>query len=400
MIPRKILILTNRIPWPLHDGGALGMDFKIRGYQQAGMQVYLLAMNTTRHYVPDDKLSKLYRDLAGFTAVRVDNDLKPHKILSNLLFSREPEHVSRFYSKDYEAKIIAVLREFQPDAVQLESPFLAAYLPVIRAHSKAVLMLRVNNVEYQIWERLAAESKGPKKPYLQNLSRRIRRYEEQTWKQYDLLLPVTGEDAAVLRLHVPEEKVVLAPFGIDVQQQSFAEGGHFLTTYHIGAMDWLPNADAIDWMLRDIWPVVHQKVPETTFHFAGRYTPERFFRQLPEATFCYGEVPGVPDFIAGKGTLVVPLRAGGGIRVKILEAMATGKLVISTTIGMQGIKAQDGLHFIKADTPDEFAEALSLLKTREDMAREITRAARQLVVNEYSMKNIIGNVLQALSMLP
>jgi glycosyltransferase involved in cell wall biosynthesis len=397
MTSRKILILTNRIPWPLHDGGALGMDFKIRGYQQAGMQVYLLAMNTTRHFVPDEKLAKLYRDLAGFEAIPVNNDLQPHKILSNLFFSREPEHVSRFYAKDFADKIVEVISRFKPDVIQFESPFLASYLPVIRAHSKAVLLLRVNNVEYQIWERLAAESKGLKKPYLKNLSRRIRRYEEQTWKEYDLLLPVTEEDAHILQRHVPANKIVLAPFGINMNQQLPTESGHFLATYHVGAMDWMPNTDAVDWMLTDIWPGVRKAVPEATFHFAGRYTPDRFFQHLPDGAFCYGEVPDVLEFIADKGTLLVPLRAGGGIRVKILEAMATGKLVISTTIGMQGIKATEGVHFLKADTPEEYITALQWLRANEEQAKTMTAAALKLVHKEYSMEIIIRRITDALT---
>lgn len=396
MMSRKILILTNRIPWPLHDGGALGMDFKIRGYQQAGMQVYLLAMNTSRHFVPDEKRARLYHDLAGFDTVSVNNNLKPHKILSNFLFSSEPEHVGRFRSKAYETKIIEVIRSFQPDAIQLESPFLSDYIPVIRAHTKARLMLRVNNVEYQIWERLASESKGIKKRYLNDLSRRIRRYEERIWNEYDLLLPVTDEDAAIIERHAPADKIVLAPFGIDMSKQQLMPAGDFLTTYHVGAMDWLPNTDAVDWLLKDIWPGVHQAIPEASFHFAGRYTPERFFRDLPEGAFCYGEVPDVNEFIAGKGTLLVPLRAGGGIRVKILEAMASGKLVISTTIGMQGIKATDQFHYLKADTAEEYTRAIQWLKDNSGQARQMTADARQLVDSQYNMGTIIRRILEAL----
>lgn len=396
MMSRKILILTNRIPWPLHDGGALGMDFKIRGYQQAGVQVYLLAMNTSRHFVPDEKKVRLYHDLAGFDAVPVNNKLKPHKILSNFLFSREPEHVGRFRSKAYEEKIIEVIRSFQPDAIQLESPFLSAYIPVIRAHTKAIVMLRVNNVEYQIWERLASESKGIKKLYLNDLSRRIRRYEERIWNEYDLLLPVTEEDAVIIQAHAPADKIVLAPFGIDMSKQKLMRGGHFLTTYHVGAMDWLPNTDAVDWLLTDIWPGVHRAIPEASFHFAGRYTPERFFQNLPESAFCYGEVPDVNEFIADKGTLLVPLRAGGGIRVKILEAMASGKLVVSTTIGMQGIKATDGVHYLKADTPEEYIVAVQWLKDNQEQAMQMIAHARQLVDSQYNMRIIINRILQAL----
>lgn len=94
-MPQTILILTNRIPYPLHDGGALAMNAMIRGYKP-GWQVYLLAMNTTRHLVPPDKLKELYTDLAGFETVLINNEVSTQGIAKNLLFSSEPEHADRF----------------------------------------------------------------------------------------------------------------------------------------------------------------------------------------------------------------------------------------------------------------------------------------------------------------
>ena len=393
MATRKILILTNRIPWPLHDGGALGMDFMIRGYQKAGVQVYLLAMNTTRHSVSAEKLPSLYKDLHGFDTVPVNNNLKPGKIVSNLVFSRDPEHVSRFYTPKFETKVREIIASFQPDAIQVESPFLSAYIPAIRNLTKAILILRVNNVEYQIWERLAAESKGIKRVYFKNLSKRIKRYEEKIWADYDVLLPVTQEDANVIAELKFSNRIVLAPFGIDLSSQQIHEPANLLNTYHVGAMDWMPNVDAMEWMLEDWWPAANNVLANTKFHFAGRHMPSKFRENLPGNAYCHGEVASVEKFIKDKGTLIVPLRAGGGIRVKILEAMASGKLVISTDIGMQGIDATDKVHFLKANNAKEFVAVLKWLSTNKQAAIEMTQAAAKLVAAQYSMKTIIGNII-------
>src|ERR1043165_4657344 len=130
-MPRTILILTNRIPYPLHDGGALAMNAMIRGYQKAGWRVHLLAMNTTRHLVSPEQLSTLYPDLASFTTVSIDNEVSTPGILRTLLLSREPEHADRFRSETFSEKLRELLGHIKPDVVQLESPYLASYIPTI-----------------------------------------------------------------------------------------------------------------------------------------------------------------------------------------------------------------------------------------------------------------------------
>ena len=397
MSSRRILIVTNRVPYPLHDGGAMAMDAMIRGYHDQGWEVRALAMNTTRHFVGDEKIKTLYPEIAGFEAIPFDNALKPLNLLKNLLLSSEPEHAERFYSKDFEERLLAVIKAFQPDVIQIESLFLSGYLPATKESSKALLVLRMHNIEYEVWERMAAQSKGLKARYLGILAKRMRRFEARIWKQYDLLLAITKADAETVRQYDKTAPVIVAPFGIDVDTTSVpTTPDDFTKTYHVGAMDWLPNAAAIDWLIQDIWPEVRKQVPEATFHFAGRHMPERFQHQLPEGVYCYGEVPDVTTFVADKNVLLVPLRAGGGIRVKILEAMAAGKLVISTDVGMQGIDAVPGVHYLQANTPEAFAIMIKWCANDVAAARSMIIAARELIVTNYSLTMIIRQVIGCL----
>lgn len=394
---RRILIVTNRVPYPLHDGGALAMDAMIRGYRNAGMQVHVLAMNTVRHFVATEKIRTLYPDIEGFEAVRFDNALRPLHLVNNLLFSRDPEHAARFYDKTFEAKLLAVLQRFSPDVIQMESPFLSAYLPAIRKQSQALTVLRMHNVEYQVWQRLGAETGGLKGAYLRKLARRMRLYEERVWAQYDLLLPITETDAAIVRNVNAQLPVLTTPFGIDLTaQEPPAAVPDFTRAYHVGAMDWLPNVAAVDWLLQDIWPSVKAKVPAATFHFAGRHMPDSFHHNLPAGAFCAGEVPSVTVFKKDKGVLLVPLRSGGGIRVKILEAMAAGKLVISTDVGIQGIDAVDGVHYLRANTPGEFADAMYWCNQQPQQAREMITSARAMVAEQYNLRTIMDQVIHRL----
>ncbi len=157
--PRKILILTNRVPYPLKDGGNLAMNAMIEGYHRAGWQVYLLAMNTSRHPVKHEQLQKLFTHLHAFEWVDIDNHLKWTEVLKNYLFSHEPEHVIRFYKEAFKNKLTEVLEAFKPDVVQVESVYLSTYLPVVKECSDAVMVLRVHNLEYQVWQGLAKKAK-------------------------------------------------------------------------------------------------------------------------------------------------------------------------------------------------------------------------------------------------
>ena len=399
MISRRILILTNRIPYPLHDGGALAMDAMIRGYHAASMQVYLLAMNTTRHLVADAILQTLYLELEGFEVVEVDNRIKPLQLLGNLLFNKEPAHVQRFHTPAYMEALTRVIQYFQPDIIQIESPFLSAYLPQIRSLTKAVVVLRMHNIEYQIWERLAGEGRGWKQQYLRVLATRMKRYEERIFGAYDLLLPITDMDADKVHALYPQQRLVVAPFGIAINNDLPGVVPAFTRAYHLGAMDWLPNSAAMDWLLQEIWPEVQQQVPQMEFYFAGRHMPDRFFKDLPPQTYCMGEVADATAFVADKQILLVPLRAGGGIRVKILEAMAAGKLVVSTDIGMQGIAAIPGVHYLPANTPCGFAEQLKWVVDHPAKARAIMHTAQQFVQEQYSQAAVLKNVLDALDQL-
>lgn len=395
MKPLRILFLTNRVPYPLHDGGALAMDALICGYKNAGLQVRLLAMNTSRHRVDEPTLATLYEQLDGFDVVNVNNDVKPFRVLTNLLFSNKPEHVSRFYFPAFTEKLQEILVTFKPDVVQIESPFLTTYLPLI---TKAKTVMRVHNAEFQIWERLAKGQGGIKGWYLKTLAKRMRNYEAAIWGKYDLLLAITPVDAALIKKILPQQEVIVAPYALIVPN-NLQIPKTYLDSYHIGAMDWLPNAEGIDWMIKDVWPKIIAVQPDAQFFFGGRNMPLRNYTHLPHGVHCNGEVEDVGLFIADKQILLVPLLAGGGIRIKILEAMAAGKLVISTGVGMQGIDAQSGVQYLEANTPEEFGAAFQLANTQPEKTQEMIQQARELILKEYSIEGITNKILVAIKKL-
>ncbi len=375
----------------------MAMNAMIQGYHDAGWSVYLLAMHTLRHAVAEDTLKGLYPGLTGFETVDIDNRIKPVPALVNLIFSKEPNHAARFFNYSFREKLEHILQAFKPDVIQLESIFLATYLPYIKQHSKAVTVLRLHNIEYQVWGRLAEQVKNiPKRGYLKNLSKRIRSFEEKAWKDFDLLLPITEVDAEVVKNSGTKAEITVAPFGIHLDEKPAKDHTEAWNGYHIGAMDWLPNAEAINWFLKEVWPQLHKVVPAFKFYFAGRSMPDSFRHLSIPGVACLGEVPDADEFIRDKKILIVPLMSAGGIRVKILEAMAKGKLVISTTIGMQGINAIPGRHYLQANDAAGFVKAVQWALANKEEAGAIADNAVSLIEQEYMQNVIMRNVIYAI----
>ncbi|WP_276133757.1 glycosyltransferase [Polluticoccus soli] len=393
MSSRRILILTNRVPYPLSDGGNLAMKAMIDGYRDEGWDVCLLTMNTSRHYVEPRIIHSAYPGVR-VEIVDVNNDVKPIPALMNYLLDSLPNHAARFNKPEFRQRLVELLNELKPDVVQLESVFLSEYLPEIRK-TTGLAVLRMHNVEWQVWARVARETKSlVKKIYLQDLAKRIRKYEQRVWAQFDLLLAITEVDAAIAKTY--NDKVLTVPFGVDTTNVREVQLARDWKAYHLGAMDWLPNAEAISWFLKEIWPAIRQKNPSLTFYYAGRNMPDSFRTMNIPGAICAGEVPNADEFIADKNILVVPLRSGGGIRVKILEAMAAGKLVVSTTVGMQGIEAVAGKHYFQANNPGEFTKALSRIVADPAMARQIAMNGQELATGRYDRHHIAHRLAEEL----
>lgn len=384
MAIKKILILTNRVPFPLNDGGNMAMDMMIRGYKRAGWQVHLLSMNTSRHNIERDILQKLYTDIDSFETVDINNDVSPVQVLTNYLFSRQANHVSRFLHKTFTLKLREVLARISPDIVQFESVFLASYLPLVRSNSKALTVLRMHNIEYQVWHRLAGNTANVfKRKYLYNLASRIRKYEQAVWPRFDVLLPITKHDADVAGNYTGNARIRIVPYGITTLSAYTPVITENWKGYHIGAMDWLPNEEGVRWFLKEVWPPIHSKHPSFEFHFAGRNMPEDLNGLNSDGVFCHGEVPDAGAFIADKKILFVPIHSGGGIRIKIIEAMAAGKIIISTSVGMQGIEAVAGVHYLLANTPSEFTEATAKIFSDTEKAENMSKKAAEWVRLNY-----------------
>ena len=356
----RILQLCHKFPWPLKDGAAIASTYLAKAFAELGSEVTLLSMNTSKHWFDTSELPRNFDHYSDIQTVFVNNHIRPLPALLNLL-SKKSYHVERFDNADFANRLAALLQNGSFDIIQLESLYLTPYIPVIRKYTKAMIVLRAHNVEHEIWERVAEKSNPLKKWYLQKITPRLRQYEVEHLNEYDLVAGISERDLRQFRALGLHKPATVTPIGLDCRDYR-ADASSFsrpLSLSFIGSLDWMPNQEGLRWFLDAVWlPVLAPAFPELTFHIAGRTAP-RWLRELKmERVVFHGEVPSSPDFLNQHSVMVVPLLSGGGMRAKILEGMAVGKVVLSTGVGMEGIDARHRKECLLADTADEFHRAI------------------------------------------
>ena len=153
--------------------------------------------------------------------------------------------------------------------------------------------------------------------------------------------------------------------------------------FHIGAMNWIPNQQGIHWFLENVWPLIHQENPDLKFYLAGRTMPKWLLLSDYPKVVILGEVEDAKTFIQSKGIMIVPLFSGSGLRIKMIEAMAMGKVVITTSIGAEGININNHENCMVADTIDEFKMAVIEMLHNQEKRRRIAQNARKLIEKEH-----------------
>jgi glycosyltransferase involved in cell wall biosynthesis len=389
----KILLLCNKPPYPASEGGPMAMNSIITGLLEAGHQVKILAVNSEKFHVKESDIPEDYKQKTGIELINVDLSVRPVKAFLNL-FTKKSYHVERFVSKAFKERLVQVLKQEHFDVVQLEMLYMAPYVGDIRAHSKAMIVLRAHNVEHKIWERIAKETKFfVKRWYINHLAKTLKNYELDAIETVDGVAAITRKDAAFFRKYC-SKPIIDIPYGVYPEEftpKYEIEGKPKF--YHIGSMNWMPNEEGIRWFIENVLPKTVEKVPDFKYLLAGRNMPEWLTNLKDPHVEVIGEVPDAKAFVAQNDVAIVPLLSGSGIRIKIIESMAMGKTVITTRVGAEGILYDEEVNLIIAENPAKMVEAIRSLDTNHEIAVKIGQAARKLVEETYDNRKIIARLL-------
>ena len=402
-----ILQLCKKFPFPQKDGEVIGIWMYSKGFHFHNHRVSVLAMNTRKHFSPPELLPNDWKNVADIKSVGVNSDISYLKMFLNL-FSNRCYNIERFYSKEYESHLIELLQNEKFDLVQLEGVYLSQYVPVIRKHSKAKIVLRTQNVEFEIWEREAEQNSFPKKNYLRLMARRMKQFELNMLNQYDALVPVSSRDAETFKslgCNIPIqvcEHGVAPPSSLpkgegNSRDHSLPLGGRDrdgASVFHLGSMDWRPNLQGLEWFLENCWKKIHDEIPNAKLFFAGRNFPEDWKQKKIDGVEMIGEVEDASSFMNSKQIMIVPLHAGSGIRVKLMEGMAMGKAIVSTSIGAEGLPVIDGKNIFIANEASDFAKRVIQLLKNPAMRNEMENEARKLAEEKFDYRVLVGELLE------
>lgn len=311
-----------------------------------------------------------------------------------------PYVVARFVSREYREALNEALCTFEPDVVQIESPFLLPYAAYVRAVSKARVVLRSLNVEFRIWEGLVREEPSAlRRLALRRVASSLRSYEVRHLDTPDAVVPISEADAADFRALGCTRPLHVVPCGVTLPELT-AEVPEPLTAGFIGSLDFRPNQRAVEWILDELWPRVTSAIPEAKLMIAGSSPPGWLLRRaLAGSVEIYANVKEAAAFMRRTSVLLAPLFAGGGMRIKVLEAMALGKAVVATTLGAGGIEIHDGQDILIANDATAFAEAVVCLLREPETARRIGEAARATIATRYDSETVARRLLEFYELL-
>jgi len=259
-----------------------------------------------------------------------------------------------------------------------------------------------HNVEAMIWKRhYEVQSNPVKKAYLYGQWQKMRRFEREMCRRFDSVIAVSADDREQMKNEYGAEAVFDVPTGVDTE--FFRPSGDVKPAPHslvfTGSMDWLPNDDAIRYFMREIMPLIKNKVPDVTLTVVGRNPAPALVDLSKEdkSLIITGRVDDVRPYMENAAAYIVPLRIGGGTRLKIYEAMAMEKALISTTVGAEGLPLTNGVELLLADEPGTFADAVVRVLTDRDYANDLGQRAASVVRENFGWRQVTDRFISLCS---
>ncbi len=394
----RVLVLTPQLPYPPQQGTSLRNYHLLRALAQRH-DVSLLSFAESDRPQDIEPLRMLGRVIPPIDVpARSGADR-----LKQLLTSTEPDLALRLRSDAFAAALAEALRAGAYDVVQIEGLELAYYIHTIRAVAPGVkIVLDCHNAETELQRRslqadLSKPARWPAAVYSAMQVGRLVRFERWAVTAADAVIAVseTDRDHLIALGSVESESIAVIPNTIDVSEYDDPAPVPNELRFDLvftGKMDYRPNIDGVLWFANDIWPLIQRARPETTWAIVGQRPHPRLepLRELDGVTLT-GRVPEIRPYLKGCRVYIIPLRIGSGTRLKLIEAMAAGVAVVSTSIGAEGFPLTDGENVILADDPSVWSRAVLAL-LNDEARRERLGAAARTFATRYDWRGIVSEL--------
>jgi glycosyltransferase involved in cell wall biosynthesis len=386
----RVLVIDEEIPFPLNNGKRI-RTFNLLAPLATKYDITFVC----RYHEGMDADFSHKMEKQGFSVIRIPHPIRKksgaafYTVLMANLFSRYPYSVTSHHSPLMIRHLKHLIKDNRFDLIHCEwTPYAFNLKPIFPFPS----VVDAHNVEAMIWKRNRDQVSNPiKKAFFHLQYKKMKRFEKEAFPNFSRVIAVSATDQAMIRQWIPERRIDIIENGVDISYfspQNIPEKPYSLV--FTGSMDWRPNIDATVSFLKTTYPLILSKAPRTTLTIAGRNPlPEMIStaRKYPSVTLT-GTISDIRPPIQKAQVFIVPIRIGGGSRLKILEAFAMKKAVVSTSIGAEGIDITPGKNILIADTPAEFSAAVLKLFQDPGLRLRLGKAGRDLVESKYRWKNL------------
>ncbi len=353
----RILQIATMIPYPPTDGGKLSIFGLIKNLSEKGHEIDFIC------YQKDSDYESSLRSLQKYCYPHILNFKTDNNIWGAIknLFSPIPYNTSKYISNLMLTYVDELLKKKEFDVIQVNHLHLGWLATYLKRITSVPIIIRPQNFETAIMQRYFGKVGNPILKLFSWLQfRKLLKYEPHIYSQFDLCIMISANDLLLLKKY-PFVNAIQIPAGVnekllDIERKPIIR--HSIA--HIGHTDWYPNYDSLNWFITEIFPIVLKKYPDTVLYIYGGGNTKNF--QIPINLKNNIQLKGFVDDLWNElseiEVSVVPLRIGGGIRIKILELLASGNIIVSTTVGKEGISVENEKHLFIADTPTTFAEQI------------------------------------------
>ena len=384
-----LLFLTNLFPFPLDDGATFKTYYTLR-YLSRNFEVTLVSFYRTQEELAfREEMGHFCKEIIAIPLKRSKWRDIGNVILS--LFNRKPFLIERDYSRKMAKAIEGALQRGRFSLIYVDHLHMSQY---VCAQEPAKKVLDEHNVEAEIARRYSQIEKGWLRKWLAYMDyRKLETYEPRECRKYDHVFVVSPRDQTLLEdSGVRNARCI--PIGVDTQRlRPLGLNPGSKTIVFIGTMYWPPNIDAVNWFSHEVFPLIKLKCPDCRFVIIGKRPPLSVQKLARDRNiFVLGYVEDPTEHLRDCAAFIVPLRIGGGIRVKILNALAWGLPIVSTTIGAEGIAVTSGENILIADHPEGFASAVIRLIHDLPTREKLSENGRQLAVKAYDWEKVYAEL--------
>jgi len=383
----KILVIGSRIPYPLHDGGAIATYSLLQGLAHTGNDVHFFSINTKKHFVSAQTIKEKFGFLSNVVPFYIDTSLNLWQA-ANSFFTNKSYNISRFFDPQMAEALNAYIAKNTFDTIHFEGLFVSEYAQHLKKNNTPIIY-RAHNVEFKIWETLANTHKNILKKWIFSyLAKKIKQFETHIIQYFDAIAAITKNDAVILKSLGYEKMIETICVGIESKTANNQANEIPENVYHIGSMEWMPNQEAMKWFAEKIWPLVVKQNPKAMFYMAGKNMPTGFHAYQNENLKVVGEVADLEEFTKNKSILVVPLLSGSGLRIKTLEGMFAQKAIVSTTTGAIGLDITNENEMLLADNSQAFADCIIKLIDNNLLRNDMAKRGQQFAEKYFGMAQV------------